>query len=181
MSLPHVLLGMLAEPSSGYELKQKFEQSVRYFWYAELSQIYPALAKLEKSGMLTSEKAPSEKGPNKRVYTRTTRGKNELRSWLADGPVLRTERIAYLTQIFFLDEIPEKKRIEFMQELRDDFAARLEELQAIEAHWAAEDPEFPDRMSDSDLVKHMTLRSGLMKYAMMVEWCDECLARLSNR
>ena len=121
MSLPHVLLGMLAEPSSGYELKQKFEQSVRYFWYAELSQIYPALAKLEKSGMLTSEKAPSEKGPNKRVYTRTTRGKNELRSWLADGPVLRTERIAYLTQLFFLEEIPLDERVRFFENLRDDF------------------------------------------------------------
>ena len=181
MSLPHVLLGMLAEPASGYDLKQKFEQSVRYFWYAELSQIYPALARLEENGMLTSKKAPSEKGPSRRVYSRTVKGKNELKSWLADGPVLRTERIAYLTQIFFLDEIPNSKRIEFMEELRDDFSARLEELKTIEAQWAANDPRFPDQLPDDELVKHMTMRSGLMKYAMMVNWCEECLQRLSSR
>lgn len=181
MSLPHVLLGMLAEPASGYDLKQQFERSVRYFWYAELSQIYPALARLEKQGMLTSNKAPSDKGPEKKVYSRTAKGRKELQSWLADGPVLRTERLAYLTQVFFLDEIPNAKRIGFMRGLRDDFAQRLEELQDIEASWAAEDPNFPDHLPDSDLVKHMTLRSGLKKYAVMVEWCEECLARFEAR
>jgi len=181
MSLPHVLLGMLAEPASGYDLKQRFEQSVRHFWYAELSQIYPALAKLEKQGMLRSKKAPSEKGPSKKVYSRTARGKKALQAWLADGPVLRTERLAYLTQLFFLDEIPNSNRISFMRDLRDDFAARLEELESIERNWAAENPRFPDSLPDSELVKHMTLRSGLMKYAMMVEWCEECLERLSSR
>ena len=95
--------------------------------------------------------------------------------------MLRTERLAYLTQLFFLDEIPNPARIEFMQELRDDFAARLEELRSIEAHWAAADPRFPDKLPDSELVKHMTLRSGLMKYAMMVEWCEECLGRLGHK
>ncbi|MBT8061331.1 MAG: PadR family transcriptional regulator [Xanthomonadales bacterium] len=181
MSLPHVLLGMLAEPASGYDLKQRFEQSVRYFWYAELSQIYPALAKLEKQGLLRSKQAPSDKGPSKKIYTRTGKGKRALQEWLSDGPVLRTERLAYLTQLFFLDEIPNARRIEFMQELRDDFAQRLEELKLIERNWASEDARFPDNLPDGELVKHMTLRSGLMKYAMMVEWCEECLGRLESR
>jgi PadR family transcriptional regulator, regulatory protein AphA len=181
MSLPHVLLGMLARPASGYDLKQQFEQSVRHFWYAELSQIYPTLARLEKKGLLTSRKMPSDKGPDRKVYTRTESGRKALRDWLADGPVLRTERHAYLTQLFFLDEIPPSRRIRFMQDLRDDFADRLRELQEIESGWAAEDPRFPDLLPDGDLVKHMTLRSGLKKYAMMVEWCDECLARFGER
>ena len=176
MSLPHVLLGMLNKPASGYELKQYFEQSVRHFWYAELSQIYPALAKLEKEGMLSSKKTASDKGPSKKVYTRTSSGKKELQEWLAAGPVLRTERIAYLTQLFFLDEISNAKRISFMEELRDDFAARHKELKSAETNWAAQDPGFPDQLPDTGLVKHMTLRSGLLKYAVMVEWCQECIA-----
>lgn len=181
MSLPHVLLGMLAEPASGYELKQQFELSMRHFWYAELSQIYPALARLEKRGMLTSKNAPSDKGPRKKVYTRTEKGRKELQSWLAEGPVLRTERLAFLTQLFFLDEIPGPARIDFMRTLRDDFADRLEELKGIERNWAAEDPRFPDDLPDDEFVKHMTLRSGLKKYAVMVEWCEECLARMEER
>lgn len=180
MSLPHVLLGMLKEPASGYELKQQFEKSVRHFWYAELSQIYPALAKLEKDGMLTSKMAPSDKGPSKKVYSRTAKGRKELRSWLAAGPVLRTERVAYLTQLFFLDEIPRQNRLEFMRQLRDDFAARLEDLKAIEAGWAVSDPRFPGNLPDSELVKYMTLRAGLMKYEMTVAWCEECLQRFEQ-
>jgi len=181
MSLPHVLLGMLAEPASGYDLKQKFEQSVRHFWYAELSQIYPTLARLEKKGLLTSRKTPSDKGPDRKVYTRTGKGRKELREWLAGGPVVRTERHAYLTQLFFLDEISAGQRVRFMETLRDDFLERLRELQDIEAHWSANDPNFPDQLPDGELVKHMTLRSGLKKYAMMAEWCEECLERLRGR
>lgn len=178
MSLPHVLLGMLEEPASGYDLKKHFGESVRYFWHAELSQIYPALAKLEKQGLLKSETRPSEKGPKRKIYTRTPKGKAALREWLAEGPVCRTERLSYLTQVFFLDAIPKSQRVRFFKALRDDFAERLEELQQIEKHWSESDPRFPDALPDSELYKHMTLRSGLLKYQLMVEWCEECLGRI---
>ena len=52
MSLQHILLGLLREPASGYDLKAYFDSSVRYFWAAELSQIYPTLQRMEKSGRL---------------------------------------------------------------------------------------------------------------------------------
>jgi DNA-binding PadR family transcriptional regulator len=181
MSLPNVLLGMLAEPASGYDLKQRFEQSVRHFWYAELSQIYPALAKLEKDGMLASETVPSSKGPSKKIYSRTSEGKKALKSWIADGPVCRTERLAYLTQLFFLDEVSAGKRIAFFEELRDDFKERLKELQAIEKNWRDNDPRYPDDLPDEAFFKQMTLRSGLLKYQVMIDWCSECLNRMKKR
>lgn len=181
MSLPHVLLGMLAEPASGYDLKQVFGHSVRHFWYAELSQIYPALSKLEKEGLLSSKSIASDKGPNRKIYTRTRQGKKALHDWLLDGPICRTERISYLTQVFFLETIDAKQRIRFMQELKVDFAARLKELQSIERHWRENDPRYPDNLPDRELMKQMTLRSGLMKYQMTIEWCDECLDRMRKR
>ncbi len=181
MSLPHVLLGMLASPASGYDLKQRFGQSVRHFWHAELSQIYPVLSKLEKDGMLTSENVPSDKGPSRKIYSRTARGTSSLKSWISDGPVCRTERLAYLTQLFFLDAVNMAQRISFMENLRSDFAERLGELKAIEENWSSEDPRYPDELPDQELYKQMTLRSGLMKYKMMTEWCEECLNRMKKR
>ena len=62
MSLPHLLLGLLAEPASGYDLKKSFGQTVGHFWSAELSQIYPALGRLEDDGLLRSERVGSAKG-----------------------------------------------------------------------------------------------------------------------
>ena len=38
MPLEHILLGTLARPASGYDLKAGFESSARHFWYAELQQ-----------------------------------------------------------------------------------------------------------------------------------------------
>lgn len=181
MSLPHVLLGMLAEPASGYDLKQMFGQSVRHFWYAELSQIYPALSKLEKQGLLNSASVASARGPNRKIYTRTEKGDKALHDWLLDGPQCRTERLSYLTQVFFLDAIDAGQRITFMEELKADFAARLQELQNIEQQWRENDPRYPDQLPDQALFKQMTLRSGLMKYQMMVDWCEECLGRMAGR
>ena len=181
MSLPHVLLGMLAEPASGYDLKQYFSQSVRHFWSAELSQIYPALSKLEKQGLLTSQTQPSEKGPPRKIYSRTRAGRDSLREWLADGPIVRSERVAYLTQLFFLDEIPNAGRIRFFENLRDDFQAHQEELLAVEKNWAAQDPNYPDQLSDAELVKQMTLVLGIRKYGVIRDWCQECLDRLKRR
>ena len=172
---------MLAEPASGYDLKQRFEQTVRHFWYAELAQIYPALGKLEKQGFLVSKKVPSEKGPARKIYSRTPGGKKALKSWIAEGPVCRTERLAYLTQLFFLDEVSMKQRIQFMEELREDFSERLQELKAIEQQWSDDDPRYPDDLPDEAFYKQMTLRSGLLKYRVMIDWCTECLERMKAR
>lgn len=181
MSLPHVLLGMLAEPASGYDLKQMFEQSVRHFWSAELSQIYPTLKRLEDDGLLSSNAEPSDKGPPRKIYQRTRKGRDALRDWLAGGPMVRTERIAYLTQLFFLDEIPLEGRIRFLEQLRDDFAAHVKELEAVEQHWRSQDPRYPDELPDDALYKQMTLTLGLRKYRMTRDWCEECLDRLRKR
>ncbi|MYK68861.1 MAG: PadR family transcriptional regulator, partial [Gammaproteobacteria bacterium] len=43
MSLDHILLGLLRDPATGYDLKSAFSERIRHFWSAELSQIYPAL------------------------------------------------------------------------------------------------------------------------------------------
>ena len=181
MSLPHVLLGMLAEPASGYELKQYFDQSVRHFWSAELSQIYPALTKLEKEGLLSSNSAPSDKGPSRKMYRRTAAGKTALHDWLVDGPQCRTERLSYLTQVFFLDSISAAHRTRFMEELKADFAARLQALQDIEKNWSGNDPAYPEQLDDTGFYRQMTLQLGLKKYRLMVEWCEECLGRMRKR
>ena len=54
MSLDHILLGLLREPATGYDLGNAFSENVRHFWSAELSQIYPTLKRLEQRGMLRS-------------------------------------------------------------------------------------------------------------------------------
>ena len=173
---------MLASPHSGYDLKKEFEQSLRNFWNAELSQIYPLLQKLEKEGLLTSERRASPNGPPRRVYSRSAKGRRELLSWLAEGPKVGEERISYLAQVFFLSQFGgTADAIAFMQELRDYMLSWLQSMQEIERRWRNDDPRFPDCLPNEEFFPFLTLSLGLKKVRCNVEWCDECIERLKAR
>src|SRR3970040_1267167 len=105
MSLPHILLGLLRQPASGYDLKAEFERGIRHFWSAELSQIYPTLKRMQAKGWLSCATEPSGRGAGRRVSSRTEAGREELLRWLDGPPQVGAERFAYLAQIAFMDEL----------------------------------------------------------------------------
>lgn len=182
MSLPHILLGLLRDPASGYDLKAEFERGARHFWSAELSQIYPTLKRMEARGWLTSDTEPSNRGPERRVYTRTLAGSDELFRWLRGGPVVGTERFAYLAQLAFMAELEDpRESLDFMRALRARLAAWRAELVAIETGVFATMPGFPDRLPGDVFHRHAALRMGLHTLAAKLEWCDETIARLEQR
>lgn len=182
MSLSHILLGLLHDPASGYDLKTEFERGARHFWSAELSQIYPTLKRMEARGWLTSDTQPSDRGPDRRVYTRTRAGRDELFRWLRGGPVVGTERFAYLAQLAFMAELEDpRESLDFMRALRARLAAWKAELVAIEIEVFATMPGFPDELPDDVFHHHAALRMGLHTLAAKLEWCDETIARLEER
>lgn len=182
MSLRHVLLGLLQKPRSGYDVKKQFDTSLRNFWKAELSQIYPALQKLEKDGLLSSEKLDSERGPQRVVYARTDAGRDELIRWLEDGPTVGTERIGFLAQTYFLSELDDPyQALGFIRELRAYFSERLAYLEQVETTWSAANPLYPDELPDADFFPQLTLDCGIHRLSATVDWCDKTIARLEKR
>lgn len=180
MSLDHLLLGALREPASGYDLKAQFDAAFRYFWPAELSQIYRTLRRLEDEGLLASRAAPSEKGPERRVYRITKRGRTALRRWLAAGPSVGDDRHAYVAQAFFLDELANPDAQEdFFRALHDEFTARHAALEATAKEWAAEDAGYPDRLPEAERFRQFTLELGIAKTETIARWAASCLDRLT--
>jgi PadR family transcriptional regulator AphA len=180
MVLEHILLGMLRTPASGYELRAAFQQSVRHIWSAELSQIYPTLDRMTRRGWLRRSLAKSRRGPARRMYALTPAGRVELRRWLREEPILGTERFAYLAQLFFMDELGDKAEAQrFMTELRRKLAVWLQQLEEIEAQFAAEGP--ADNLPDPDFFQYLTLRMGVRAITAKIEWCDESIKRLRSR
>ena len=87
MSLPHVLLGLLAEePRTGYDLARALAAEVEPVWRAEFSQIYPALARLRRAGFVLLRVLGPRHGPRRNLYRVTAAGRRELKRWL--GPPL---------------------------------------------------------------------------------------------
>jgi len=178
MSLPHILLGLLEQPAAGYDLKKRFEQEQAHYWSANLAQIYPTLSRMERQGLLTSDEVPSRQGPPRRVYTRTQKGTKTLIEWLKGGPEVHADRLSWLAQVGFLAALKPAEQKAFFESLKAEFQRHREELLDIEVDWRNSDPRFPDRLPPEELFPHFTLRLGLAKYAVIVEWCDECLRRL---
>ena len=178
MALNHMLLGLLREPSTGYDLKKMFDSSLAYFWAAEQSQIYTTLARLEKEGLVESHEAPSLRGPKRRVYSLTTAGHTALRDWLLGGPEISHNRFPYLAQVFMLDELGDmEEAIHFLTGLRDDFKRRLAALKSLEDTFRATWPGYPDDVSSDGMFRVMTLRFGFTRLRAAIRWLDECLAK----
>lgn len=180
MALDHILLGLLREPASGYDIKHAFEEAIGHFWAAELSQVYPALKRLERDGMLTSERVPSERGPPRRLYAVTAAGREALHDWLAQRPQVGQERLEWLAQVWFLQETPERAH-SFFSSLRNEFARELAALEAIELHWKSTDARYPDALPDDEFFPQLTLALGLKKLRAKLEWADECIERIESR
>ena len=76
MSLPHVLLGLLARgPASGWDLRQRLARDGAVGWDAELPQIYPAMKRLLRGGFVAMKRRRSTKGPARREYRLTAAGR----------------------------------------------------------------------------------------------------------
>src|ERR1700678_1255606 len=120
--LDYILLGLLREPASGYELKRLFDERIHYFWAAELSQIYVTLQRLERKGLLCSSQAQSKRGPGRRLYQITAAGRRALRAWLETESTPGDDRIPYLGKLYLMDEAQDLQRtLRYLLTLREQF------------------------------------------------------------
>lgn len=171
--LDGILLGLLREPRSGYDVASEFRRGARHLWAADLSQIYRTLARLEKEGRVTSRVEPSSRGPERRVYRRTASGREALLAWLAEAPDLPPERLAYLAQLFFMGEAGAGRTIAFLKDLKRRLAERLKRLEEIEPAIDTED--------DHGFHTHLTLRLGILAGRARLSWYEESMRRVRQR
>jgi PadR family transcriptional regulator AphA len=164
MSLRHSVLGLLAiQPSTGYELAQRFDRTLNHAWHASHSQIYPELARLEEAGMI---EVVGEGARGSRTYAATARGRDELVRWMVEDEPSRTQRNETAVRWFLLALVPpEQRRTALERELA--FAeAEIASLEQVEANMEPEQPFRP------------TVELGLRMNAVMRDWLQEQLARI---
>jgi DNA-binding PadR family transcriptional regulator len=84
MALRHAVLAALLEgEASGYQLAKRFDVSVANFWSATPQQLYRELEQLERDGLLSGRVVEQRRRPNKRVFTLTAAGREELHAFTA--------------------------------------------------------------------------------------------------
>ncbi|HJO04076.1 MAG TPA: PadR family transcriptional regulator [Acidobacteriota bacterium] len=181
MSLEHILLGMLRAPSTGYDLGKQFAEAPAHFWFAERSQIYPMLKRMESQGLLRRSDAPSERGPRRQVYETTEVGREALRDWLRGGPKIGRERLGYVAQTFFLGELGdlrESRRI--IKQMRSEWAQKVARLELAELQTSEEHGDLA-QLDANDFHHYAALRMGLSTHRARIAWCDETIKQLDER
>jgi DNA-binding PadR family transcriptional regulator len=111
VALPHVLLGLLSDkPGTGYELAHRLESDLAPLWRAEISQIYPELARLRRAGYVHQKVLAPQRGPRRHLYRITASGRRELRRWLAETPAPPREKDEGLARLAFLEVLNLEER-----------------------------------------------------------------------
>ncbi len=171
----YAILGVLTlEPMSGYHIKEVIGHSISHFWNEGYGQIYPTLKALAEAGLVVGEVEAGNGKPDRRVYTLTDAGWDELRRWLAE-PVASAQpgRNELLLKLFFGRHTPAGTNLDHLRRHRQALVALTAQYAAIEAELAAE--------QDSDQPYWLiTLRSGIHVTRAALAWCDETIARLSH-
>ena len=129
----YALLGLLTfgDDLTGYELKQRADRTLRFYWVSPaMSQVYTELERLTSHGLVK----PRGAGPNLRSskYRITAKGRRALTRWLeqdtTDFQVLKHPVALRLLVGHLVD--PERTRTMLHRHL-EDLAARRAELEQV--------------------------------------------------
>ena len=86
MTVGHALLGVLAEgPAHGYDVKREHDSRFPGSKPLAFGQVYAALARLERDGLVEVAETARDGGPERIVYAVTPTGEESLRGWLSEA------------------------------------------------------------------------------------------------
>lgn len=107
MDVKTLCLGALTSGGmTGYEIKKCFEEAFAHFFVAGYGSIYPALAELDRQGLVTCRSVEQEGRPDKKVYSLTEAGRRALVDTLATTPPRHKVRSEFLVLMYFAHLLP---------------------------------------------------------------------------
>ncbi|GHH13938.1 PadR family transcriptional regulator [Streptomyces lanatus] len=181
MSLKYAVLAALLEgEASGYELSKVFDISFANFWPATPQQLYRELERLAQDGLVEARFVQQERRPNKRMFTLTAAGREDLRAFAAEPPrrptAIRDELLIKLQAM----EDPEATRA--LIEERVTWArgklGRYERVRERLLDGRTED----EYLREADRVgPYLTLLAGISFEEEILRWCERVLTVLKQR
>jgi len=180
MPLEHAILGFLQTgPMSGYNLKKHFDQSVGHFWSATQSHVYKALGRLQQRGLVEVEHIEQEGRPDRKDYSITPDGAEELHRWLMTPLPLDSVRASWLIQIFFAHGLSNDEIIHLLEARACAIREVLEQYRGeVQSQIDIEREKLGiDRVSS---LWQMTLDYGIATYEADLAWIEIAIERARN-
>jgi DNA-binding PadR family transcriptional regulator len=182
MALRHAVLAALLEgEASGYQLAKRFDVSVANFWSATPQQLYRELDRLEADGRVRARLVRQQRRPDKRVFTLTDAGREELHRFTgvpAKPVAMRDELLVKLQAVDVGD----------VHAVTKDLVARLDRAHAKLALYDRLLDDMLDGRSEdayeleaARIGPYLTLMGGRMYEQTNIRWCTVALEVLSSR
>lgn len=166
------ILGALSiMPMTGYQLREEIRDTLGHFWSESFGQIYPALAELERNGLVEREGAEGVRGGK---FALTTAGLDRLRELLAESPQPSKPRNGRMLRLFLGAQLGPEACALLVQEARDQAEATLAELAR-----AREEATGDQKLSEAAPYILLTLSAGEYSARATIAWADDALEQLA--
>ncbi len=165
-----VLGALSVMPMTGYALREEIRSVLGHFWSESFGQIYPALAELERQGLVERRGA----GARSSLFAITPAGTVRLRELLASPAQPARPRNGLMLRLFFGRQLGPEACRHLILEAREDAEARLAEL-AVARSESQEGTHVQDRP-----YWLLTISAGEHAARAAIAWADEALEALEN-
>jgi DNA-binding PadR family transcriptional regulator len=167
-----ILAGLVRRSRSGYDLSRWMQTETSHYFTVGHNRIYPALSALERDGLVVHEVVPSDRGPERKVYSVTEAGREALLSWVDSTPIERQVRDEQLVKVLCYGFLPLERALARLEEIK---TLHEEKVARYEGYWRRLEVELREgRISErSYLGTLLTLRRGIGAEQSYVEWCEE--------
>ena len=173
-SSAQALLGLLTiEPMSGYDLGRMVRASIGHMWSESYGQIYPNLRKLLAQRLVECKTEKHKGRPDRRVYSTTKKGREQLARWLAVPPQPEVPRNEMLLKLFFGVQVPPHILIRNVESMVETHRALLEKFERTEQDEIDKNLQYPDAP-----YWKMAARFGQIEMKAHLKWAEETLREL---
>lgn len=183
MTLRYAILGLLTyNDLTGYSLKKMFDDSIKNFWYASMSQIYRELNKLEDDGYVTSVIQPQSDRPDKRIYSITDSGRKAFKEWITRFPeqLSKEKRDEFSLRLFFGSNLAAEELVKQFERLIEEKKQQLENIN----RFVCLSDYYMQKLAlygGEEIYWRFILRRASMNINTTIQWAQECITALKNK
>jgi len=182
VALKHAVLASLLDgEASGYDLSKRMDISVANFWHVVPAQLYAELRRLEDENLIEGRDVAQERRPNKRVFSLTDAGRDELRSFIREEPRPPSAKDELLVQVQAADIGDLEALAATIDQRRKTSEVRLAVFEALAKQFLRGRTEEEFLTRARRIGPYVTLRRGLAFERENIAWYRWAAAVLRKR
>lgn len=177
-TLKYAILGLVnRQPMTGYDLTNEFNSNhLANFWYAKHSQVYPELSRLAKEGLLTCEIVIQGEKLEKKLYTITEKGRQELKKWLdEDEPLGPTPKDIFRLRMYFSDFMTEE---ELRMHLQSQIKKHGDKHLGLVRTMTQNHNNIVPPIGTKEYGDYLVLEGAILRESSYIQWLKNALARM---